>query len=199
MRLALQESADRLFAARGFAATTVRDIAEEAGVTERTFFRYFTGKEDLIIDDALSWVHALAEMIRTRPGSEDPITAVRRAVLDLITKVDSDPRGSPLATFDDGPEGGRLARSTRRALHETETILAEVIGDRLERFENAGARLAVPRQYLAELLSRLTVAAMRSALLEGERLRREGKKAPAPRTLLAQAFKTVHLPLAEDL
>ena len=197
MRLALQESADRLFAVKGYAATTVRDIAEEAGVTERTFFRYFGGKEDLIIDDALSWVHALAELIRARPGSEDPITSIRRAVLDLVTKVETDPQGSPLWTFDEGPEGGRLARSTRRALHETETILAEVIGDRLERFEHAGAQLAIPRHYLAELLARLTVAALRSSLLEGERLRQVGGKVPAPRTLISQAFKTLQVPLTE--
>ena len=51
-RQALQQAADRLFAEHGYGATTVRDIAEAAGVTERTFFRYFTGKEELIIEDA---------------------------------------------------------------------------------------------------------------------------------------------------
>ena len=45
-REALSRAAQTLFTEQGFAATTVRDIADAAGVTERTFFRYFESKED---------------------------------------------------------------------------------------------------------------------------------------------------------
>src|SRR6202041_319663 len=55
-RQALQQAADRLFAEHGVTQTTVRDIADAAGVTERTFFRYFGSKEDLIIRDAFDWI-----------------------------------------------------------------------------------------------------------------------------------------------
>jgi AcrR family transcriptional regulator len=38
----------RLFGGLGYDATTVGDIARAADVTQRTFYRYFDGKEDLI-------------------------------------------------------------------------------------------------------------------------------------------------------
>ena len=69
-RQALQQAADRLFAEQGYGATTVRDIAEAAGVTERTFFRYFTGKEELIIEDALGWLPVLLDKLRRRPDDD---------------------------------------------------------------------------------------------------------------------------------
>lgn len=47
-RTALVEAAFKLIGRDGFAATTAADIAEEAGFTERTFFRYFHTKEDVV-------------------------------------------------------------------------------------------------------------------------------------------------------
>ena len=60
-RSALQDAASRLFAEHGFGGTTVRDIADAAGVTERTFFRYFAGKEELMLDDILEWLPGLQQ------------------------------------------------------------------------------------------------------------------------------------------
>ncbi len=60
----MSTAAFELFAVHGFAAVTVDQIAEAAGVTERTFFRHFPTKEDVlfsngqhIIDDLLVAVH----------------------------------------------------------------------------------------------------------------------------------------------
>jgi len=47
----LKQAAIDLFAARGFDAVTVADIAEAAGVTERTFFRYFADKREVLFTD----------------------------------------------------------------------------------------------------------------------------------------------------
>ena len=98
-------TADRLFAERGYSATTVRDIAEAAGVTERTFFRYFTGKEELIIDDALGWLPVLLGKLRGRPDGEDVGTALRRAIQDVGTLL------SALLAAD--PAVAVLGRATR--------------------------------------------------------------------------------------
>ena len=46
----MTRAAMELFAERGFAQTTAGDIAERAGVTERTFFRYFTDKREVLFD-----------------------------------------------------------------------------------------------------------------------------------------------------
>jgi len=46
-RQELEETAFGLFAARGFEATTVDEIAAAAGIGRRTFFRYFPSKNDI--------------------------------------------------------------------------------------------------------------------------------------------------------
>jgi AcrR family transcriptional regulator len=43
----LEQAALELFEKRGYARTTVEDIAARAGLTERTFFRYFTDKREV--------------------------------------------------------------------------------------------------------------------------------------------------------
>jgi len=47
----LRKAAVELFAERGVEATTVAAIADRAGVTERTFFRYFTDKREVLFSD----------------------------------------------------------------------------------------------------------------------------------------------------
>ena len=44
----LEQAALELYTERGFDETTVADIAERAGLTERTFFRYFTDKREVL-------------------------------------------------------------------------------------------------------------------------------------------------------
>jgi TetR/AcrR family transcriptional regulator, fatty acid metabolism regulator protein len=42
-------SAEKLFTAKGYAKTKISDIAVEAGISERTVYEYFDGKEELLI------------------------------------------------------------------------------------------------------------------------------------------------------
>ena len=57
----------------------MRDIADAAGVTERTFFRYFAGKEELILDEVLAWMPVLQQAIIARPADEPALVSVLRA------------------------------------------------------------------------------------------------------------------------
>jgi AcrR family transcriptional regulator len=92
----LGESAIRLFAERGFANVTVADIAAEAGVTSRTFHRYFPNKEVVVTDIADVTNQRLVELIRTS-GQPDMLSALQEAVatwreeyedlLDSIAKI----------------------------------------------------------------------------------------------------------------
>lgn len=190
-RNALQEAADRLFAERGYQATTVRDIADAAGVTERTFFRYFPGKEALIMDDALGWLPVLQDLVRARPAGEDVVTALRHAVLDLGAVLAADTRPSPLWLFSEGPPGPRIGQPMRGVVARVESSLAEVIRERLELSE---AAFAIETSYLADVLARSTFAILRSALIRESQLRRDGRSRPSATTLINQAFSTMRLP-----
>jgi AcrR family transcriptional regulator len=192
-RQALQQAADRLFAQQGYAATTVRDIAQAAGVTERTFFRYFTGKDELIIDEALGWLPDLRERLRTRPASEDPVTALRRSVLGLASSLASSPRPSLLWLYAEGPPGARNTLLRPGVALKIEADLAEVIRKRLER---SGQASAIDNEYLADILARTTLALIRSVLIRDWQLRTDGdRKRPSAATLINQAFSTLQIPL----
>ena len=190
-RQALQQAADRLFAERGYAATTVRDIAEAAGVTERTFFRYFTGKEELIIDDALSWLPVLLDAIRDRPDDEDLGTAVRQALLEMGALLSASSRPTPLWLFSDGPPGARISRTPPGTLLRIETDLAAVIRERLARTH---PDVADP-DYLADLLARIVLAMIRSAMIRHAQLSRDPGRETVPASVLVdQALTLLSLP-----
>ena len=88
-RRTLQAEAVRLFAAKGFEATTIEEIAAAAEVAPRTFFRYFPTKEDVVF-----WAEhqpALAGHLAARPADEPAEQALRRALVDgLASFYDQD-------------------------------------------------------------------------------------------------------------
>ena len=75
---AIVDAAMTQFALRGFAATTVDDIAAAAGVARRTLFRYFPTKEDILLDPRRldrAWI--LAALRERRPGEDDVALVLR--------------------------------------------------------------------------------------------------------------------------
>ncbi|QFZ18957.1 TetR family transcriptional regulator [Saccharothrix syringae] len=63
----MTRAALELFAERGFEQTTACDIAERAGVTERTFFRHFADKREVLFDGSESLVRTAREAILAAP------------------------------------------------------------------------------------------------------------------------------------
>lgn len=80
-REALLRVAIELFTTRGYEQTTVDDIADAVGVSQRTFFRYFAGKEDAALGLDAMTVTRFVEAVRARPPHEPPLEALRQAVL----------------------------------------------------------------------------------------------------------------------
>jgi AcrR family transcriptional regulator len=70
-----------LFAEHGFEAVTVDDIAATAGISPRTFFRYFQTKEEVILDYERRLQHRLIDALRNRPSDEGAVRALREAYL----------------------------------------------------------------------------------------------------------------------
>jgi AcrR family transcriptional regulator len=75
----LARAALELYAGGRFEQTTVADIAERAGVTERTFFRYFTDKREVLFDGSAALQEAVVGAITAAPRSLAPIDAVAGA------------------------------------------------------------------------------------------------------------------------
>nr|WP_179756542.1 TetR family transcriptional regulator [Kineococcus aurantiacus] len=94
MREEVSAVAFRLFAEQGFDATTVEQIAAEAGLSRATFFRYFGTKDDVVLDAFARSGHEVTKALRTRPDDEHPWTSLRRS-FDVITDAElDDPEGT---------------------------------------------------------------------------------------------------------
>ncbi|MEU8284319.1 TetR family transcriptional regulator [Micromonospora sp. NPDC048905] len=72
VRAELARVALDLFAERGFDETTVDEIAQAAGLTKRSFFRYFPAKEDAVFGGVDVTGEQVVDDIRARPADEDP-------------------------------------------------------------------------------------------------------------------------------
>ncbi|CAM5373235.1 MULTISPECIES: TetR family transcriptional regulator [Streptomyces] len=134
-REALLRTALELFTTRGYEDTTVDDIADAVDVSQRTFFRYFAGKEEAALAlQEMTETHFL-RAVRDRPPQEAPMDALRQAVLDswdtLSEVVES---VAPVEVFlrmyqviESTPV--LLAAHLRRSL-ETEEAIARVLAER---------------------------------------------------------------------
>ncbi len=65
-----------LFAERGYAKTTVEDIAARAGLTERTFFNHFADKREVLFAGSERFVQQVLDAVRAVPKSEATLDAV---------------------------------------------------------------------------------------------------------------------------
>jgi AcrR family transcriptional regulator len=76
----LEQAALELYLERGFEQTTVTEIASRAGLTERTFFRYFADKREVLFWGAGSLQDLVASTVAGAPGSTGPLEAVAAAL-----------------------------------------------------------------------------------------------------------------------
>ena len=76
----LEQAAYDLFVDRGYEQTTVADIAARAGLTERTFFRHYADKREVLFGGAAALQDELLRALDSLPPSLPPIEAVRIAV-----------------------------------------------------------------------------------------------------------------------
>ena len=99
-----------LYAERGFEHTTVAEIAERAGLTERTFFRHFADKREVLFWGAGALQEFLVSHVDDAPASLPPIEVIVAAL-----------RGSADAIF----EARRLQSRRRQAIIDASPYLRE--------------------------------------------------------------------------
>src|SRR4029453_6257913 len=89
-RLMIQTEALRLFIEKGYAQTTVEEIADAAAISPRTFFRYFPSKEDVVIWD--EYDPLALDLLASRPEDEplaEPFRALLRESLSGLHQRDA--------------------------------------------------------------------------------------------------------------
>jgi AcrR family transcriptional regulator len=126
------EAAMRLFAERGYHATTIADIATAADVAPRTFFAYFPSKEAVVFHNVDRDLDSLASALRDRLPGETAFDALRRwidAMFDQwVAEEDEALLRKRLAREDEGLanfEGGIMARIQELLLEAIAADLGE--------------------------------------------------------------------------
>lgn len=116
-RRAILDAAFALFSERGFALTTVGEIAARADVAPRTFFRYFPSKESVLFTGTEGKKELLRQMLAERPEGESlaaGMISVLMRLSDVLT-VDSHEMARLYAFASEDP---RVLSSHRNALIE---------------------------------------------------------------------------------
>jgi AcrR family transcriptional regulator len=117
----LEKAAMELFRERGYPRTTVEDIAARAGLTERTFFRYFADKREVLFSGSEVLEKTIVEHIASAPRGAGPLDAVagalEAAAADLEKLRDLDWVRARYALVSEHPE-----------LHERELIKLASLG-----------------------------------------------------------------------
>ena len=152
----IQQAAMSLFAERGYGEVTVEDIAGEAGISERTFFRYFASKDHLLVAEASRRIEVIHESLTGQPDDLDAWTALRNAVLDQSTSEEHIGRNAAIWAHLTKEAPALLAKMIMHgALEGTHNIEVEL-----------ARRLGVPdTDALPDVMMRVTLAAVQSAYL----------------------------------
>jgi AcrR family transcriptional regulator len=132
----LEAVALRLFEARGFNAVTVQDIASEAKISVRTFYRYFPAKEDVLQVRITRRAEALRAALSATSPDDAPLHAVRVALIEVTAADDLE----------------QLRRWTN-VIQATPSVLPGVLGGIMLKINRVlaeffGARLGLPSEAL---------------------------------------------------
>ena len=126
---ALQQAALELFAKHGYDTTTTDEIAEQAGVSPRTFFRYFPTKESVLFVGEYGWFQSLTKHFLAEPDSLSDVEALRETLVAVAPKLAAGRRSFVL--YERAIATSPMLRGTvQDNLHEDTRTLAAAIAER---------------------------------------------------------------------
>jgi AcrR family transcriptional regulator len=130
-RAAIQQHALRLFRERGFAATTVDQIAEAAEISPSTFFRYFPSKEDVVLLDEYDPI--LIETFKAQPPEMSPVRAVREAMRTVFDQLNEEEWAAEMERQDLIAQVPELRASAMQQVAQAVEMLAVAAAERAGR------------------------------------------------------------------
>lgn len=130
VRSYLSEVALRLLTDRDFDSVTVDEIAAAAGVSRRSFFRYFASKEDVVLQFLDQMAERLRDAVLARPAQESPLVAVHAALRPHVAAyvADADRTLAVVRLLQRSPSLRARELESRQRMRE---LVAEAIGRRL--------------------------------------------------------------------
>ncbi|PIO97365.1 TetR/AcrR family transcriptional regulator [Pleomorphomonas carboxyditropha] len=174
-RETLQRIRDRgicLFIEKGYAATTLDDIAAAAGISRRTFFYYFKSKDEILLSLQNDVGDMLVDALGRVPQDRRPLDAIRDAAVDVCALIPAD----DMIAID-------------RLMRESDAVQARKQASYVEQEKALFAALRErwpdpSRETGLRLVAMLAIGAMRLAT---DAFNRQGGKRPMPE-LLNEAF-----------
>jgi AcrR family transcriptional regulator len=118
-----------LFEQHGYDAVGIDDIAAAAGISRRTFFRYFESKEGVVLPFEGERLDVLRQTLAARADHEPPLTAVRRAVQTIAAGADDAERTAALARMRIVESNPSVHARSLELLSQWETAVREVIAE----------------------------------------------------------------------
>jgi AcrR family transcriptional regulator len=166
-RAALRRAALTRFLAQGVEATSVDEIAADAGVTVRTFYRHFATKHDLLFADYDAGLHWFRRALAGRPVDEPVVESVQAAIFAFPHDVDAISQMTQMAALRvEQLDHGRIAGHLRRV----EADFAAAVTDHLVRRtppRSADDHLAIA--VTARSLAAATFGAMETWMVHSDR------------------------------
>ncbi len=96
-RRRILDAAGRCIVRRGNTQFRMGEVSDEAGVSRSTVYRYFPGRDDVLLGLMLTRIdHALGELVRSLPAPDDPVRSVPEMVLARVESVNGNPLNEAL-------------------------------------------------------------------------------------------------------
>jgi AcrR family transcriptional regulator len=110
---AIYDAAVNLFAKKGFDQTTVEEVAEAAGISRRSFFRYFESKDDLLALNTVLCGEVLIETVASCPAGFDILETVRQTVFAGVKFTEAQKHTNQIITIAERSTSARQAHLSR--------------------------------------------------------------------------------------
>jgi len=155
VRNAILDAAIALFEKKGFDRTDVAEIAEAAGISKRSFFRYFATKDDLLARSVLEYGAVLVAAIRSAPRESTDLEVIHQTLLAGVHYNEQpEARARQLIAISTSHPTARQAYLSRK--HLVEDAVAEAFASR--------ARSARRDDLRVRLLAGITLALMNATI-----------------------------------
>jgi AcrR family transcriptional regulator len=147
-----------LFLRQGFEGTTVEQIATSAGLSRRSFHRYFATKDDVLAQALRASGDKVAAELADRPSGEAPWTALRRAFDPLVAWMTADAQSLALTRI--MLESSALGSGHAQKQESWREVVASTLAPRLT------TPVESVRQLEADALSGSAIACLMAALAD---------------------------------